>query len=152
MQSPGELFSTVAAIPLNIIGEAYMSLPEGKAIYLIAFSLPLSYIRKLTDQPATRIAYCLFMLTVYMIFVFLKYLFLYLSCFEIKTMSNLNFWVMEKYYLCSVQSKTNPNQNETILVPVDEVSEFVSSHLRPDCLLIISHCSTFKAISDEKWN
>jgi hypothetical protein len=57
---------------------------------------------------------------------------------------------MEKYYLCSVQSKTNPNQNETILVPVGEVSEFVSSHLRPDCVLIISHCSTFKAISDEK--
>ena len=42
---------------------------------------------------------------------------------------------MEKYYLCSVQSKVNPNQNETILVPVDEVSEFVSSHLRPDCVL-----------------
>nr|QJB21478.1 MAG: hypothetical protein [Microvirus sp.] len=34
-----------------------MSLPEGKAIYLIAFSLLLSYIRKLTDQPATRISY-----------------------------------------------------------------------------------------------
>ncbi len=57
---------------------------------------------------------------------------------------------MEKYYLCSIQSKINPNQNETILVSVDEVSEFVSSHLRPDCLLIISQCSTFKAISDEK--
>lgn len=57
---------------------------------------------------------------------------------------------MENYYLCSVQSKTNPNQNETILVPVNEVSEFVSSILRPDCVLIISHCSTFKAISDEK--
>lgn len=57
---------------------------------------------------------------------------------------------MEKYYLCSVQSKMNPNQNETILVPVDEVSAFVSSHLRPDCVLIISHCSTFKAIPDEK--
>lgn len=55
---------------------------------------------------------------------------------------------MEKYYLCSIQSKINPNQNETILVPVDEVSEFVSSNLRPDCLLIISQCSTFKAISD----
>lgn len=39
-----------------------MSLPGGKAIYLIAFSLLLSYIRKLTDQPATRIAYCLLML------------------------------------------------------------------------------------------
>lgn len=57
---------------------------------------------------------------------------------------------MEKYYLCSVQSKTNPNQNETVLVPIGEVSEFVSSLLRPDCVLIISQCSTFKAIPDEK--
>ena len=57
---------------------------------------------------------------------------------------------MEKYYLCSVQSKVNPNQNKTILVPVDEVSEFISSHLCPDCVLIISQCSTFKAISNEK--
>lgn len=57
---------------------------------------------------------------------------------------------MEKYYLCSIQSKTNPNQNETILVPVDEISEFVSTNLRPDCVLIVSHCSTFKAIPNEK--
>lgn len=57
---------------------------------------------------------------------------------------------MEKYYLCSIQSKTNPNQNETVLVPVDEVSKFVSLNLRPDCILIISHCATFNAISDEK--
>lgn len=57
---------------------------------------------------------------------------------------------MENYYLCSIQSKSNPGQNETILVPVGEVSEFVSSYLRPDCLLIISQCSTFKAISNEK--
>lgn len=57
---------------------------------------------------------------------------------------------MEKYYLCSIQSKLNPNTNETVLVPVDEVSEFVSSNLHPDCVLIISQCSTFKAISDEK--
>ena len=57
---------------------------------------------------------------------------------------------MEKFYLCSIQSKTNPNVNETILVPVEDVSEFVSSNLRPDCVLIVSHCSTFKAISDEK--
>lgn len=64
-------------------------------------------------------------------------------------MSNLKFKFMEKYYLCAVQSKVNPNQNETILVPVDEISAFVSSHLCPDCVLIISHCSTFKAISDE---
>jgi hypothetical protein len=34
---------------------------------------------------------------------------------------------MEKYYLCSVQSKVNPNQNETILVPVEDISKFVSS-------------------------
>lgn len=57
---------------------------------------------------------------------------------------------MEKYYLCSIQSKVNPNQCETVLVPVDEVSEFVSSNLRPDCILLFSKCSTFKAISNEK--
>ena len=57
---------------------------------------------------------------------------------------------MERYFLCSVQSKTNPNQNETVLVLADDVSEFVSSHLCPDCVIIFSHCSTFKAISDEK--
>lgn len=57
---------------------------------------------------------------------------------------------MEKYYLCSIQSKVNPNQNETALVLVDEISAFVSSSLRPDCVLIISQCSTFKAIPDEK--
>lgn len=44
----------------------------------------------------------------------------------------------------------NPAQNETILVPVDEVSAFISSYLRPDCLLIISPCSTFKTTPDEK--
>lgn len=65
-------------------------------------------------------------------------------------MYNLNFVFMEKYYLCSIQSKTNPNQNETILVPVESVSEFVTSYVAPDCVLIISHCSTFKAIPDEK--
>jgi len=42
-----------------------MSLPVGKAIYPIAFNLLLSYIRKLTDQPSTRIAYCLLMLIIY---------------------------------------------------------------------------------------
>ena len=57
---------------------------------------------------------------------------------------------MEKYYLCSIQSKTNPNQCEIALVLVEEISSFVSSNLRPDCVLIISQCSTYKAISDEK--
>jgi len=57
-----------------------MSLPEGKAIYLIAFSLLLSYIRKLTDQPATRIAYCLLMLIFYVTFVFFKTLLISLLC------------------------------------------------------------------------
>lgn len=56
-QSPGNLFSPIAAIPLKYyFDEVYMSLPEGKAIYLIAFNTFLSYIRKLTDQPSTRIA------------------------------------------------------------------------------------------------
>jgi hypothetical protein len=31
---------------------------------------------------------------------------------------------MEKYYLCSIQSKTNPNQNDTVLVFVDEISAY----------------------------
>ena len=59
MQSPGELLFPVAAIPLKCFGEAYMSLPEGKAVYLIAFSLLLSYIRKLTDHrlPVQLIVY-----------------------------------------------------------------------------------------------
>lgn len=57
---------------------------------------------------------------------------------------------MEKYYLCSIQSKVNPNQNETVLVPVFQVNEFVSSNLCPDCVIILSQCSTFKPITDEK--
>lgn len=57
---------------------------------------------------------------------------------------------MEKYYLCSIQSKTTPSVNEAVLVSVENISEFVSSNLRPDCILLISQCSTFKAISDEK--
>lgn len=57
---------------------------------------------------------------------------------------------MKNYYLCSIQSKTNPNVNETVIVLVDEISEFVSSNLCPDCILIISQCSTFKAISNDE--
>lgn len=67
-------------------------------------------------------------------------------------MYNLNFKVkvMEKYFLCSVQSKTNPSQNEPILVPVEDIADFVSSYLAPDCVVIISNCSTFTAIPHEK--
>ena len=57
---------------------------------------------------------------------------------------------MEKYYLCSVQSKVNPNQNETVLVSVEDISEFVSSCIAPDCVIIISNCSTYKPIPNEK--
>ena len=67
-----------------------MSLPEGKAIYLIAFSLPLSYIRKLTDQPATRIAYCLFMLIIYMAICFSQ-IFIRIFTSVFKNMFNLSF-------------------------------------------------------------
>lgn len=56
---------------------------------------------------------------------------------------------MEKYYLSSIQSKVNPNQNEPVLVPVDEVSEFISSNLRSDSVIIISQCSVFNPISDK---
>lgn len=128
-----------------------MSLPEGKAIYLIAFSLLLSYIRKLTDQPATHIAYYSLFINVNILCSHLFFqIFIHILAPVFNNMFNLNFIFMEKYYLCSIQSKVNPNQNETVLVPVDEVSSFVSSLLRPDCVLIISHCSTFKANSDEK--
>lgn len=57
---------------------------------------------------------------------------------------------MENYCLCCIQSKADPNQSETIVVSVDEVTAFVSSHLHPDCVLILSQCKTFKSISDEK--
>ena len=57
---------------------------------------------------------------------------------------------MEKYYLCSVQSKLTPNQNETVLVAVEDISEFVSSCMAPDCVIIISNCSTYKPIPNEK--
>jgi hypothetical protein len=46
--------------------------------------------RKLTDQPATRIAYCLLMLIFTLTFVFVKSLFISLPCL-LKTMSNLIF-------------------------------------------------------------
>lgn len=59
-----------------------MSLPEGKAIYLIAFRFPLSYIRKLTDQPATHIAYCLLMLIFYVgIGFFEVFIYIFALCF-----------------------------------------------------------------------
>ena len=57
---------------------------------------------------------------------------------------------MEKYYLCSIQSKKTPTQNETVLVPAEDISSFISSYISPDCILIVSKCSTFKAIPDEK--
>jgi hypothetical protein len=64
-----------------------MSLPEGKAIYLIAFSLLLSYIRKLTDQPATRIAYCLLMLIIYAHICSFQ-IFIYIFALSLKSMYN----------------------------------------------------------------
>ena len=64
-----------------------MSLPGGKAIYLIAFSLLLSYIRKLTDQPATRIAYCLLMLIIYTHICSFQ-IFIYTFALSLKSMYN----------------------------------------------------------------
>lgn len=57
---------------------------------------------------------------------------------------------MEDFYLCCIQSKIDPNQNKTVLVPVNEISDFVSSTLRSDCLIVVSLCSTFNSSSDEK--
>lgn len=64
-----------------------MSLPVGKAIYLIAFSPSLSYIRKLTDQPATRIAYYLFMLIIY-VYICSFQIFIYIFALSLKSMYN----------------------------------------------------------------
>lgn len=57
---------------------------------------------------------------------------------------------MEKFYLCSVQSKKNPGQNETILIPADKVSAFISLAINPDSLLIFSDCSTFNPKSNNE--
>lgn len=58
---------------------------------------------------------------------------------------------MEKCYLCSIQSKENPGKNECVFVPADQIATFISSALTPDCLLIVSICSTFKyGVDDEK--
>jgi hypothetical protein len=57
---------------------------------------------------------------------------------------------MEDFYLCSIQSKIDPNQNKTVLVPVNEISDFISYSLRSDCLILVSSCSTFNSPSDEK--
>lgn len=59
---------------------------------------------------------------------------------------------MEKYYLCSVQSKKNPHDNETVFVLSEDIFEFVSSCVHPDCIVIISNCSVFndKDNVDEK--
>jgi hypothetical protein len=67
-----------------------MSLPVGKAIYPIAFNLPLSYIRKLTDHPATHIAYCLFMLITHR-FIWFSQNFIYIFVLFLKSVYNLNF-------------------------------------------------------------
>ena len=89
-----------------------MSLPEGKAIYLIAFSLLLSYIRKLTDQPATRIAYCLLMLRFYVDICFSQ-TFIYIFALSLKTMSNLNFYFYGKvlFVLCSIKNESQSERN-----------------------------------------
>ena len=57
---------------------------------------------------------------------------------------------MEKFYLCSVQSKKNPGQNETVIVMADEISDFISSVLDSECLLIFSECSTFNSKSNDE--
>jgi len=57
---------------------------------------------------------------------------------------------MEDFYLCCIQSKVDPNRNKTVLVPVNEISDFVSFTLSSDCLIIVSSCSTFNSPSDEK--
>lgn len=126
-----------------------MSLPVGKAIYLIAFSPPLVLITQ-THRPACHpYSLCLFMLIIYVYICFFQnFIFTFVSFLNQCIIKILN--VMEKYYLCSVQSKTNPNQNKTVLVPVEDISAFVSSCMTPDCVILVSNCSTFNKLSNEK--
>lgn len=81
-----------------------MSLPEGKAIYLIAFSSHLSEIRKLTDQPATHIAYCLFMLIICACICFFQIL-ICIFALSLKTMFNLIFLSLWKSIICVLFSQ-----------------------------------------------
>ena len=64
-----------------------MSLSVGKAVYPTAFNPPLSYIRKLTDQLATHIAYCLLMLMIYAHICSFQ-IFIYIFVSSLKSMYN----------------------------------------------------------------
>ena len=110
-----------------------MSSPEGKAIYLIAFSLLLSYIRELTDQSATHPTYSLFMLKYKCIFAFLKYCFLSLSCYS-KVMFNLNFLSLWKSIICvPFNQKRIPIRMKLFLFPL---TKFLNLFLRIFVLIV----------------
>lgn len=81
-----------------------MSLPGGKAIYLIAFSFLLSYIRKLTDQPATHPAYCLFMLIIYMSICFFQ-IFIYIFVLSLKNNVHFKFLSLWKSTTCVLSNQ-----------------------------------------------
>lgn len=149
MQFFGELLSPVAAIPLNIIWRSLHEFARRESDLPDRFQSPLVLYMQ-THRPACHPHNLLFIYVNFYVDICFFQILVFIFASSLKTMSNLNFTFMEKYYLCSIQSKVNPNQNETVLVSVDEISAFVSSNLRPDCVIIVSQCSTFKAISDEK--
>jgi hypothetical protein len=87
-QFPGELLSPVAAIPLKMFWRSLYEFARRESDLPHRFqSPPLSYIRKLTDQPATHIAYCLLMLIIYAHILFFQ-IFIYTFALSLKPMYN----------------------------------------------------------------
>lgn len=67
-----------------------MSLPEGKAIYLIAFILPLVLYAQTHRPPSTHPTYCLFMLIIHRL-IWSSQNLIYIFVLFLKSMYNLNF-------------------------------------------------------------
>ena len=91
MQSPGEFLSPVAAIPLNIIWRSLHEFAQRESDLPHRFQSPLVLYTQTHRPAATRIAYCLFMLIIYMSICFFK-IFILIFVSSLKAMSNLNFY------------------------------------------------------------
>lgn len=105
MQSPGELLSPGAAIPLNINWRSLHVFAQRESDLSHRFqSPPLSYIRKLTDQPATHIACSLFMLLIYMSICFFQ-IFIYIFVLSLKNNVHFKFLSLWKSIICVPSSQ-----------------------------------------------
>ncbi|QXN75311.1 hypothetical protein [Microvirus mar63] len=55
----------------------------------------------------------------------------------------------EKMYLVSIQSKSNQNNHETILVRAEEIASFIEASLSADKVIIVSMCAVFEKQAQE---